>query len=173
MTDKLLPYLVPLVFAVLILRRATQARRISPSRMWIAPTLFAVLTGLALAAEPVPGLAVIGAFVAAAFAGAGLGYLRARHQQLSIDPATGQISSQMTAVGAFILVALFMARYAVRIAFPDAAHPGHGGAVVTAIANGLLIFMVAMLITQALEIWNRTRPLLAAHAGRLGQTPPG
>lgn len=72
MTDKLLPYLVPLVFAVLILRRATQARRISPSRMWIAPTLFAVLTGLALAAEPVPGLAVIGAFVAAAIAGAGL-----------------------------------------------------------------------------------------------------
>jgi hypothetical protein len=38
--------------------------------------------------------------------------------------------------------------------------------VMTQAANGLLIFTVAVLITQTLSIWRRTQPLIAAHAAR-------
>jgi hypothetical protein len=34
------------------------------------------------------------------------------------------------------------------------------------ITNGLLIFTAAMFIIQTVLIWNRTQPLLAAHAAK-------
>jgi hypothetical protein len=171
MSQQYLPYLVPLIIAALVLRRAGRAQKISMNRLWIRPAIITLLAGFALVAEPFPGLIAIAAFAAAAVAGIGFGYLRARHQNLSIDPETGQVSSTATMIGTLLFLAVFAVRYGVKIAFPQMANPGHGGTQVILITNGLLIFTAAMFVTQALLIRGRTQPLLDAHAARTLSPP--
>ena len=166
MPKSFLPYLVPLLVAALIVRRSGRTRRISLNRIWIAPGIFVLMTVGALATEPVPGLAVIAVFIAAALAGGGLGYLGAHHQQLSIDPETGKISSRATAIGTLLVLGLFLFRFALKLVYPQMGTYGPAGSPVTQTANGLLIFTVAMLIVRSIAIWNRAQPLLAAHAER-------
>ena len=160
------PYIVPLLFAVLIVRRSLRAQKIRVGRMWVRPAILVLVAATALAAGPMPGLLVLAAFVAAAGAGAGLGYLLAHHQHLSIDDDTGHISSRASTIGIALILVLFGIRFGAKLVFPELAHPGHAGQQVTQITNGLLIFTVAVLATQSIEIWKRTRPLLAAHAAR-------
>jgi hypothetical protein len=136
--------------------------------MWIAPAIILVLTCAALAQSRMPGPIALAAFAAAALAGMGVGYLRARHQALSVDPATGEVTSKPTQVGTILIVALFAIRYGLHFLVPQMAdHPG-GRAAADAIAwtNGALIFAAAMLVTQAIVLWLRTQPLLAEHAAR-------
>jgi hypothetical protein len=166
MIKQFLPYLVPLLVVALLLRRSLRAQKLNPNRMWIRPVIFTVLAITALAAGPVPGLLVIAAYVLAAAVGAGLGYLRAHHQKLSIDPQTGAISSQATIVGTLIIFGLFIVRIGVKVAFPQVAAGSHVRGEVAQVTNGLLIFMVAMLIAQWIFLRSRTQPLLAAHAAR-------
>ena len=61
-----------------------------------------------------------------------------------------------------------------KYAFPEmGANPGgHAAADAIAWTNGALIFSAAMLVTQAIVIWQRTQPLLAEHAAR-SVPPPG
>lgn len=170
-TTHLAPYIVPLLVAGLMLRRASRARKIRPSRIWIGPAIFALLAAFALAAGPMPALLVIGLYAAAVVVGAGLGYLRARHQVLSIDPQTGQISSQATLVGTLLFLGIFVFRFGLKLAFPEMGDHAHANLDMTEAANGLLLLTVAMLATQAALLWNRSRPLLAAHAARTGDAP--
>lgn len=166
MPKELIPYLVPLLVVALIIRRSGRSRRVNLARMWVAPAIFALMTFGALAAEPLPSLAVVTAFAASALAGGGLGYLRALHQELSIDPQTGTISSKATAIGTLLVLGLFVLRFGLKLAFPQLQAHGHAGAQVAAAANGLLIFTVTMLVVQSVLIWSRAQPLLAAHAER-------
>jgi hypothetical protein len=172
MTHSILPYVIPLLLVVLILRRSGRPRGVNPKRMWISPLIFSTLALSALVAEPFPGFLALLAFLAAAVLGAGLGYLRALHQNLTIDPKTGKISSQATTLGSFLILALFVVRFGLKLAFPGVASHGHTGADVTLGTSILLVFTVAMMVTQTVLIWSRTRPLLAAHAaGTLRSTP--
>jgi hypothetical protein len=175
MLKEFAPYIVPLLIVALIVRRGSRATRVRPGRMWIRPAIFILVAGTALLAAPMPGLLVIGGFIVAALVGGGLGYLRASHLHLTIDPQTGQVSSQATTIGTALVGVLFAARFGIKIAFPQLSTPGHGhaGAEIVQWGNGMLIFMVAMLIAQAIWIWRRTRPLLAEHAARTAAgTPP-
>jgi len=171
MSQQYLPYIVPLIVAVLILRRAGRAQKISMNRMWIRPAIITLMAGAGLFVGPFPGLIAIAAFVAAAGAGAGFGYLRARHQLISIHPETGEVSSQATMIGTLLFLGIIAVRYGVKLAFPQMANPGHGGAQVILVTNCLLLFTAAMFITQTALIWSRTRPLLAAHAARVALPP--
>jgi len=158
------PYIVPLILAAIIIRRSMQARKVNMGRMWIRPALLLVLLAGALAVEPIPGVIAITAFLGAAVAGVALGAYMASHQHLSIDEQTGHVSSRTSTVGTLLVLGLFAIRFGAKLAFPDLAHPGHSA--MTQAANGLLIFIVAVLITQTVSIWRRTRPLLAAHAAK-------
>jgi len=176
-----LPYLAPLIAVLIILRRSRQMRKVNTGRMWIRPVLLVLLLAGALAAEPMPGLIVIGAFVLAAVVGAALGIYMASHQHLTIDPQTGQLTSRNSAIGTLLVLGLFAIRFGARLVFPELANPGHHASQVTAAANGLLVFTVAVLIAQSVAIWRRTRPLIADHAaqkalgasGGLGAEPSG
>lgn len=166
MSHQVLPYIVPLLLIGLVLRRVTRVRTIKPGRMWVAPVIYAAMAVSGLVAGPFPGLLFLALFVVAIVAGAGLGYLRAHHQTLSIDPKTGKISSQPTTIGTILVLALFVVRFGLKSAFPGLSEHGHTGRDVTQGANALLLLTVAMLITQSIFLWMRTRPLLAAHAAQ-------
>lgn len=166
MLKDLAPIIVPLVAAGLVVRRAARARTIRLRRMWIAPGIFTLATVAALAAAPMPSLLMIGMFVVAAAVGGGLGFLRAHHLHLTIDPETGVISSRATTIGSVLVAILFVARFGLKTAFPQLAAHGHGGAEFIQWSNALLIFTVAMLVAQTAWVRTRTQPLLAEHAAR-------
>ena len=166
-----IPYLVPLLVGVLILRRSARARKINLTRMWIAPVIFSLSLAATLAVAPLPGPLVIASFVAAAVLGGTLGYARARHQKLVVDPATGRISSEATTVESIIVLGLFVLRFGFKQMFPQTAAAGHGGQVAVA-TTGLLFFTLAMLIAQSYGITARARPLLAAHKAQKAVAAP-
>jgi hypothetical protein len=170
--NSILPYVVPVLLLGLIVRRSGRPRSVNTGRMWVAPAIYAAIAISALLAEPFPGVLAIMAFAAATLAGVGLGYLRARHLHLTIDPKTGKISSRATTLGSLLIVALFAVRFGLKSVFPDMASHGHAAKDVTLGANILLLFTVAMMITNTIMVWRRTRPLLAAHkAGTLEAQP--
>jgi hypothetical protein len=166
------PYIVPLLIAALIIRRSSRTQKLRLGRMWIRPAILVLMAGGALAVGPLPGPFVLAAFVAAAGIGGGLGYLLAHHQHLSIDDDTGHISSRASTIGVALILALFAIRFGAKLVFPELAHPGHAGQQVVLITDGLLIFTVAVFVTQAVALWQRTRPLLAAHAARKAAAQP-
>jgi hypothetical protein len=169
---QILPFVVPLLIVALILRRSMGSRKVRVNLMWIRPAILLVLAGVTLAASPMPGPIALAAFVAAAIVGGGVGYLRARHLELSVDPATGTVSSKSTPIGTILIVGLVAIRIGLRYAFPEmGAQPGgHLAAQAVLWTDGALIFSAAMLVTQAVAIWQRTQPLLAEHAAQ--NAPP-
>lgn len=166
--NQILPFVVPLVIVALLLRRSMGSQKVRMRAMWIRPAILLVLAGLTLAASPMPGPIALSGFVAAAVVGAGFGYLRARHLELSVDPETGTISSKSTPIGMILIVGLVAIRFGLKYAFPEmGAQPGgHLAADAVLWTDGALIFSAAMVVTQAIVIWQRTRPLLAEHAAR-------
>lgn len=171
MSQQLAPYIAPAIVLALLVWRGARAkpRPVRLSRMWISPLIVGAMTVATLALTAKPEIAVIAAYAAAALAGAGIGHLFGRHLELSIDPATGAISSKATPVGTFLVIGLFLVRYGLKIVFPElnaqpAAHPSADVLVWT---DGALVFGCALVVSQALTIWLRTRPLVAGHqAGR-------
>jgi hypothetical protein len=168
MWKQLTPYIVPLFVAALIVRRSGRAKKVRLVRMWIIPAFLGLALVATLSSEPAPGPLVIVGFLVAAFVGGGLGYLRASHLHLSIDPKTGEVSSRATTIGTLLIVFLFMARFGLKQAFPElsAPHHHHGGAGIVQWSDIFLTFTVAMLIAQTVWIQNRIKPLLAEHAAR-------
>jgi hypothetical protein len=166
--NHILPFVIPLLIVALLLRRSMGTRKVRMRAMWIRPAILLVLAGVTLAASPMPGPIALAAFVAAAIVGAGVGYLRARHLELSVDPVTGTVSSKSTPIGMILIVGLVAIRIGLKYAFPEmGAQPGgHLAKDAVLWTDGALIFSAAMLATQAIAIWQRTRPLLAEHAAR-------
>lgn len=169
---ELAPYIPLLLVAALVLRRAGKPQKVNPGRMWIRPLILLLLVGTALIAGPFPGLLIEALFALAAGAGVGVGYLRAHHQKLSIDAKTGRISSQTSTIGTVLVLGLFALRFGLRTVFPETSQHHHAATTATYATNGLLIFTVAMLVTNSILIWNRTRPLVAAHAAGTLEMPP-
>jgi len=164
MLKEFAPYIVPLIAAAIIIRRSMQARKVNTGRMWIRPVILLLMLAGAFADAPMPGAIAIIAFLAAGAAGIGVGTYMASHQHLTIDEKTGHISSRSSTIGTLLVLGLFAIRFGAKLVFPELAHPGHSQ--MTLAANGLLVFTVGVLIAQTAAIWQRTRPLLAAHAER-------
>ena len=160
------PYVFPLVIVALIARRAMRsqtARRVRPGRLWIQPLYLAIAMALVLSSAPAPGLLGIVLFALGAAAGVGVGYLRALHQEFSIDAETGNVMAKGTPVAALLFVGLFLARfglnYLMRSGRPVPAH----SAQLLVYTDAMLFFAFAMSAASAWEIWRRTRPLIAEH----------
>jgi hypothetical protein len=166
MLKEYLPYILALIPAALIVRRSLQARKVNTGRMWIRPVILLLMIAGAFGAAPMPGLIAIAGFVVAAVAGGALGTYIASHQHLTIDEKTGHVSSRSSTIGTLLVLGLFAIRFGAKLVFPELAQPGHHGGQVTLIANGLLVFTVAVLLAQTVAILRRTRPLLAAHAAK-------
>src|SRR6185437_5366047 len=104
-------FIVPVLVFLLILRRSLRERKVRTTRMWLYPVILGAAALYTMAHEPIPGPAAIASFIGAAIAGAGLGYLRARHQQFTLDAATSEISSKATPLGTILIGAFFVVRF--------------------------------------------------------------
>jgi hypothetical protein len=161
------PYIFPVIVMLIVfwrMRRASAGRPLKPNRLWIRPAILSLFALLAFI-HPAPITPVsLAIFVAAAIAGVGLGYLSARHQHLTLDPASGAITSKLSPIGMALFLAIFAARYIVRLIVEGGqpsqpfAHPSSGALLYTDVA---LLFALGLVAAQAWEIWRRAKALEA------------
>ena len=158
----LLPYLIPLLILLLIVRRGLTARKIKIERMWVLPALLIFAGGSMFAAAHTPSPLVIAELAAAAVAGAVVGWYRGRLTHITIDPATHDLTSKTSPVGVVLIAVLFGLRYGIRLAFPQMAD-AHGSLESQAgvIADALTLFGIGAVVVQRLEMWLRCQRLLA------------
>ena len=172
-------YLPILLIVALIgfrLLRAAQMRKINPGRLWISPVI--ALTGMvllfALLPSPLGNPFAIPIFAGAALIGVGVGYLRGKHQEFSIDPATGDVMSKASPIGTIVFLAVFVVRFGLRTWMgnpqADAGRPLDPN--VTLYTDATLFFAFGMLSATAWEVWRRTRPLVLAHRAAPPPLPP-
>ena len=147
---------IVLLVVGLRMRRLMQSRPLNPRNLWIAPGIVLVLTVLLLGASPPQGsvwLWIIGAFLV----GAGLGWLRAKTIHLSIDPATGQVMAQGSALAVVFLLAILAGRYILRgVLSMEASAMGVRPSVIDAC---FLVMASGLLVARAVEMGVRARGL--------------
>jgi hypothetical protein len=168
------PYLFPILIVALIARRAMRSQkpqRIRPGRLWIQPGYLGIGTLAALSSAHDPGVLGILLFMVGAAAGIGAGYMRALHQEFSIDPETGNVMAKGTPIAALLFIGVFVARFGLSYLMKQGANvPAHSGQFLV-YADAMLIFAFAMSAASAWEIWRRTRPLIAEHKSSNGPPP--
>lgn len=175
MLKQIAPYIGPLIIVAVLAWRmsgAMKGRAVKPWQLWIRPALIAVLMVLMLASTRLPDLLGLSLYAVAAAAGAGSGYLLARHQELALNPVSHKIISKTSPIGVILFIILFLARYAFKMMVGGGQAPdkltAHSGQIALYTDAGLL-FLLALVSAQAWEIWRRTRPLMAEKAVRLAK----
>jgi hypothetical protein len=167
--------LIPIVIAMgLVILRNSRARRLRIEAMWIAPAIIVALIGLALFGESArTGLNLtpvsLGLDLAGVVIGAGLGWWRARFTNITIDPATHELTSRASPIGLVVIMGILVIRTLIRTYAAQANGPlGEWG---PPIADALLLMSVGVVCAQRLEIFLRASQMLAeARAGAPPQT---
>jgi hypothetical protein len=174
MSKEIAPLIIAMLALFIVFRRSGKARKVKLVRMWISPTIAAFVTMGTLFSEPFPGWLVLTGYFAAAAAGTELGLLRAHHADLSVDPKTGKVSIQATAIGSALTASFLAIRFGSKYLFPQLREHSHAGANVNHVADGLLVLTVAMLIAQAAFIRRKAKRVLAAQlaAKAIPAAPP-
>ena len=179
MLRQVLPFVFPVViFALVVWRmsRASRGRPLKPSRLWIRPAILLVFGGLAfLHPAPITPLSTA-IFAACAAVGVAIGYVAARHRHLTLDPATGAITSKLSPVGMALFVVVFAARYVVRMATvggTDADEIVAPSASMLLYTDAALLFALGLVAAQAWETWRRAQVLLAKTASKKPESLAG
>lgn len=176
MPKEIATYLIPIVVMAIVafrMIRQNQGRPVKPSRLWVRPAILAVLLTLTFLHPPAVTLFSVTIFTVAAVTGVVLGYVLASHQHLTIDPATGKITSKMSPIGIALFVGLFALRYAFRMVTLGGQAPdrlmAHSDQVLLWTDAGLL-FVLGLVSAQAWEIWRRAKPLVDGHAAKKAES---
>jgi hypothetical protein len=164
-----LPYLLPLLIVLLIVRRNLRARTLRMERLWVYPAILIFAAGAAMAGEPFPSLVALVGFVVALIAGGAIGWWRGRLTKISIDPVTHDFTSQASIAGTILIGVVFALRYGIKMALsgggslPPGLHLDVAG-----ITDGLMIFLAAQMSVQRVEMFLRCQKLItAARSGAL------
>lgn len=160
------PYVVALAVLGFVVWRngRSQGRRVRLRAIWIIPVLLTLILLLVLWRAPPPlSLAVLVGFPLALGLGLALGWLRARHLHLRVDPATGWVLSRATPFGMILLVALFAARFVLKLYLPSTPKTAHLAGVAMLWTDLGLIFSAGLVWGRAVTLLQRIRPLLAVH----------
>ena len=169
------PYIPVLVIVLIVARRIVMAQtlqRVRVWRLWIMPAYLALVMSFVLGITPMPSPVGIAIFAVAAFAGLGAGYMRALHQEFSIDPDTGNVMSKASPVGSILFIGIFLVRFGLNFWMNGGAASGlthRPDPRVFVYTDAMLFFAFAMVSASAWEVWRRTRPLIAEH--RSSQPP--
>ena len=165
---QVLPYLIPVLVVLLILRRNLRSRTLKMERLWVYPAILVLAAGAAMRGEPFPGVLALFGFVVALGVGGVIGWWRGRLTNIMIDPTTHDFTSQASLAGTLLIGAVFALRYGVKMALANggASAPPMGLHLdVTGITNGLTIFLAAMVSVQRIEMFLRCQKLLAEARG--------
>ncbi len=95
------------------MRRMMTATPFDPYRAWIIPVLFILLSGAALYGAQPAGMDWAWAAGAAALGGV-IGYFRGKSIAISLDPQTGRLMAQGSAMAMVFIVVLIAGRYGLR-----------------------------------------------------------
>ncbi|MGH6887617.1 MAG: hypothetical protein ACREHF_00190 [Rhizomicrobium sp.] len=158
------PYLVPLLVAAIVLRRALRAqkaKRVRFATLWVFPALLLLVTAVSISREPAIGIGVVLAFAGAGAAGAAIGWYRVHTLEFSVDSETGRISARANRWGALLVVGLIALRYLADIALKKLGFTA--GADLVHATDGMLVFTTAILVARSIHTWIRARAALAAH----------
>ena len=169
-----IPILVIVALLAVRLWRTPQARKIRPGRLWIGPAyaLVAMVLLFTLLPSPLGNPFAVPIFAGATLIGIGLGYLRGKHQEFSVDAETGDVMSKASPIGSILFLAVFVARFGLRMWMGNP-QPEAGAAMdpkLMLYTDAMLFFAFGMVAATAWEVWRRTRPLVLAH--RASQPPP-
>jgi len=162
--------LIPIIIAMgLVILRNSRARRLRIEAMWITPVMIVALIGLALYGETARGGLVltplnIGLDVAGLLVGALLGWWRARFTNITVDPATHELTSRASPIGMVVIMGILVLRTVIRTYAASSNGPlGQWGPPLT---DALLVMSVGLVCAQRLEIFIRANRLLSeARAG--------
>jgi membrane protein CcdC involved in cytochrome C biogenesis len=169
-------YLVPALVLVLALRAwlgGARQRNIRIERLWILPTIFAVLVAGALVRQPPPPTVVSVLSLAAALAvGFGLGWLRGRLTTITVEPETHTLKGQNSALSFVLIAGLFVLRAGARQWVSEHAAQWHVSPLT--IFDAFLLLALGVIVGRRVEILLRSlRLLAAARAARAaGQAVP-
>jgi hypothetical protein len=109
----------------------------------------------------------IGLDLAGVIVGAGVGWWRARFTNITIDPATHELTSRASPVGMMVILGILILRTAIRTYAAQANGPlGEWGPPLT---DALLVMSVGLVCAQRLEIFLRASQML--NEARAGGTP--
>ena len=167
--------LLPIVIgAGVIILRNSRARRLRIEAMWVMPVIIVAVIGFALYAESLQGglaLTPVGVAldVAALAIGALLGWWRARFTNITIDPATHELTSRASPIGMVVILGILVLRTGIRTY--TAENAGALGQWGPPVADALLVMSVGLVCAQRLEIFTRASRLLAEH--RTSSSGPG
>ncbi|PVX29556.1 CcdC protein domain-containing protein [Sphingomonas pokkalii] len=100
---------IGLILALRI-RRMSKARPLTLERLWIIPTLYALLVA-SLFVQAQPSLGGWALCAVALAVGAGLGWQRGKLMQLSVDPVTHQLNQKASIGGLLFIVALIAIKF--------------------------------------------------------------
>lgn len=189
---QLQPYLVPLIVIVILARRLmrNKPQKVKTGRLFVLPGIVAIATVVTLYSTGIPGLMWIGVYAAALIVGLVVGFLSAHHQEFSLDYETGQITSKATPIGSVLVVALFAARFALKLIMPNVAGsatavssytpssplpsvPAHASGALLGWTDAGIIFSAGMMLARAATTYLRAQPLLAAHKEHLENKSSG
>jgi hypothetical protein len=165
------PYLLPLLIAALLVRRAMRTqkpKRVRFTRLWLFPALLLLVTIPSLVHEPAPGLAVIAATIAACLAGGATGWFRVHTLEFTLDSESGKVSMRATQLGALLIVGLIGLRYGADLALKKL-----GWDTGVYASNATLVFATSMLVARSIHTWIRARALLTASRTRTVATSAG
>ncbi len=152
-------YAIPLAFIVLAMLRGARKRRLRIERMWIAPAVILLATGLAFYAQPTPRPLWAGIGLAALGAGAVLGWWRGRFTTIAVDAATHDLTSQASPLGMILVLAIMAVRLGLRGYVTRNAGALHAS--VNDITDAFLLLAVGVVCANRLEMALRATRLLA------------
>ena len=161
MPQNYIAYLVMAVAIIFMIRRNLASRRIRAETLWVFPVILIAIAALAISQTPPHNALGIAILAVGAVAGAVAGWYRGKFTHITLDAETGVLTGKGSAVGLMLILALLVARYAIRTW--AATHPDKAGMAV-AIADAAFLAGFATLIVSRLEMWLRCRKLMAAAA---------
>lgn len=156
----LLPYFLPLLVVIIVVRRALREPRARVRSLGMIPAIFAVLTVWALILAPPPSMIWAAGLLAAGVAGAGLGWLMGAKAEPTLDARPGYLAGRATPVAALLFAFIFLARTSLRMALvtnPIAAATSDPR--IPLMADVFLLFALGMLAAQRWVLWKKTKAL--------------
>lgn len=155
-------YLVAGAVALLVMglrmQRMSRSRPLKTETLWVVPAIFAAITALVVAQAP-PLMSDAPWLIAAALAGAVVGWYRGKMMRITVDPQTHALSQSASPVAMIFLLAVFGLRYGLRYLLGEEAQAW--GISLNLLADAPMVFVVAMFALQRLEMFIRAERLLA------------
>ena len=147
-----------LIAIVVLALRNRRPRRLRLEAMWVRPVIFLALIVLTFGSTTTPTDALsLSVLILALAAGLAAGWMRGRLMRIDVHPESHDITARASPAGMLFILAVLGVRVFIR---NSASETSVAGVPAAAIADALILFAAAMMITQSAEMFLRARRLL-------------